>query len=429
MNLSDLDADLASHQLYADPERMHAIFDRLRQEDPLHWTTAPGHPPFWAATKHADVIEVGKHPNVFIASPKTFLLDDEELRIRIAETAATGGKLVRTMIHMDDPDHKKYRGLAQAFFMPANIKRLETIIKDRAQALVGRMLEGDGTSEFCNEIAVWYPLQIIMTLLAVPESDHAYLLKLTQQFLAPKDPTLKRDGPEAQGKGAVAREYFTYFGKMLAERRAAPPADDLGSLIAHAQIDGKPLELMEAVSYYVILATAGHDTTSSSMGSGLYNLLRQPGELDRLRAHPEMMASAVEEMFRHGSPVKHFVRTATRDFELRGKTIRAGDEVALMYHCANFDEEVFDDPRAFRIDRAPNRQIAFGFGVHACLGQHLARTSMRTFFTELLARTERIELVGEPAFIASNEVGGLKALHVRATPATNAAKADVGVAA
>jgi cytochrome P450 len=416
MSISDIDDEIASHQLYADPRRMHAVFDRLRREDPVHWTQAPGHPPFWAVSRHADVVEVGKHPDVFIAAPKTFLLDDEDLRVRIAETAATGGKLVRTMIHMDDPDHRKYRGLTQSFFMPANIKRLETIIQDRARALVGRMLERADGCEFCNEIAVWFPLQIIMTLLAVPEKDHAYLLKLTQQFLAPKDATLKRDGPEAQGKGAVAREYFTYFGKMLAERRAAPLADDLGSLIAHAQVDGKPLETMEAVSYYVILATAGHDTTSSSMGSGLYNLLRQPGELERLRARPELMPSAVEEMFRHGSPVKHFVRTATRDHELRGKTIRAGDEVALMYHCANFDEEVFDDARAFRVDRAPNRQIAFGFGVHACLGQNLARSSMRAFFTELLARTSHIELVGEPAFIASNQVGGLKALHVRISP-------------
>lgn len=429
MSLSELDGEIASHQLYADPARMHAVFDRLRSEDPLHWTEAPGHPPFWAVSRHADVIEVGKHPDVFVAAPKTFLLDQEDLRIRIAETAATGGKLVRTMIHMDDPDHRKYRGLTQSFFMPANIKRLETIIQDRAQVLVARMLERGGACEFCNEIAVWYPLQIIMTLLAVPESDHAYLLKLTQQFLAPKDPTLKRDGPEAQGKGAVAREYFTYFGKMLAERRAAPPTDDLGSLIAHARVDGEPLGTMEAVSYYVILATAGHDTTSSSMGSGLCNLLRQAGELERLRARPEMMASAVEEMFRHGSPVKHFVRTATRDHELRGKTIRAGDEVALMYHCANFDEEVFADARAFRIDRAPNRQIAFGFGVHACLGQNLARSSMRAFFNELLARTAHIELVGEPSFIASNQVGGLKALHVRATPASVAATAAAHVGA
>lgn len=426
MSISELDSEIASHQLYADPERMHAVFDRLRREDPLHWTEAPGHPPFWAVSKHADVVEVGKHPDVFIAEPKTFLLDDEDLRVRIAETAATGGKLVRTMIHMDDPDHKKYRGLTQSYFMPANIKRLEAIVQDRARALVGRMLEREDGCEFCNEIAVWYPLQIIMTLLAVPESDHAYLLKLTQQFLAPKDPTLKRDGPEAQGKGAVAREYFAYFGKMLAERRAAPPTDDLGSLIAHAQVDGKPLGMMEAVSYYVILATAGHDTTSSSMGSGLYHLLRQPGELERLRARPELMPSAVEEMFRHGSPVKHFVRTAARDHVLRGQTIRAGEEVALMYQCANFDDEVFEDARAFRIDRSPNRHVAFGFGVHACLGQNLARASMRTFFQELLARTARIELVGEPVFIASNQVGGLKALHVRTTPVAAAAKAAHG---
>nr|WP_315597291.1 cytochrome P450 [uncultured Cupriavidus sp.] len=416
MTISDIDAELASHELYSNPERMHEVFAQVRREDPLHWTSAPGHPPFWAVTKQADVIEIGKHPDIFIASPKSFLLNDVELRIRNEETAATNGKLVRTMIHMDDPDHKKYRGLTQSYFMPANIKRLDAVIQDRARALVGRLLDKNDDCEFCGEIAVWYPLQIVMTLLAVPEADHAYLLRLTQQFLAPKDPTLRRDDPDASGKGAVAKEYFSYFGKMLAERRAAPLKEDLGSLIAHATVDGQPLPLMEAVSYYVILATAGHDTTSSSMCSGLYYLLRQPGELERLRAHPELMPTAIEEMFRHGSPVKHFVRTATKDFELRGKTIRAGDEVALIYHAANFDEEVFEEPLSFRVDRSPNKHVGFGFGIHACLGQNLARASMRAFFTELLARTSSIELVGEPEFIASNQVGGMKTLNIRAKP-------------
>ncbi|ABF12375.1 cytochrome P450 [Cupriavidus metallidurans] len=425
---SDFDTELASHEIYSDPERMHEMFETLRREDPVHWTTAPGHPPFWAVTKQADVIEVGKHPDVFIASPKSFLMNDVEQRVRIEETAATGGKLVRTMIHMDDPDHKKYRGLTQSYFMPANIKRLESVIQERARALVGRLIE-KGTSEFCSEIAVWYPLQIVMTLLDVPESEHPYLLKLTQQFLAPKDPTLRRDGPDERGKGAVAKEYFAYFGKMLAERRAAPLKEDLGSLIAHATVDGEPLPLMEAVSYYVILATAGHDTTSSSMCSGLYYLLTQPGELDRLRARPELMPSAIEEMFRHGSPVKHFVRTATRDFELRGKKIQAGDEVALMYHSASFDEEVFDEPRSFRIDRGPNKHVAFGFGIHACLGQNLARASMRTFFTELLARTESIEVVGKAEFIASNQVGGMKTLNIRVTPSKQSTTDRIEVAA
>lgn len=417
MEMQNIDKELASHELYADPERMHALFAQVRREDPLHWTAAPSHPPFWAVTKQSDIVEIGKHPDVFIASPKSFILDDVELRIRNEETANTNGKLVRTMIHMDEPDHKKYRGLTQSYFMPASIKRLDSIIQERARALVDRLLQKQGACEFCSEIAVWYPLQIVMTLLAVPEEDHAYLLRLTQQFLAPKDPTLRRDGADTNGKSAVAKEYFSYFGKMLGERRAAPLKEDLGSLIAHATVDGQPLPLMEAVSYYVILATAGHDTTSSSMGSGLYYLLKQPGEMERLRAHPELMQTAVEEMFRHGSPVKHFVRTATRDFELRGKTIRAGEEVALFYHSANFDEEVFDDPRCFRIDRSPNKHVGFGFGIHACLGQNLARASMRAFFTELLTRTERIEVVGDPEFIASNQVGGLKTLNIRVTPA------------
>ncbi|MGI4813631.1 MAG: cytochrome P450 [Janthinobacterium lividum] len=415
-----LDQALASHDLYADPERMHATFARLRREDPLHWTQPVGHPPFWAVSKHADIIEIGKHPQVFIAEPKSFMRDDEEVRISRAETAATGGKYVRTIIHMDDPDHKQYRGLTQAFFMPANIKRLDAIIQERARRLVDRLLEFDGHCDFHGQIAVWYPLQIIMTLLGVPDSDHPYLLKLTQQFLAPKDPTLRRDSAEAQYKGAVTKEYMAFFRKLLQARRAQP-TDDLASLIANSEIDGAPIGEMEALSYYVIMATAGHDTTSSSMGSGLYNLLREPGAFDDLRARPELLPSAIEEMFRFATPAKHFVRTATQDFVLRGKTIRAGDEATLLYHSANFDEEVFDDARRFRIDRKPNRQIAFGSGIHACLGQNLARATMRAFFTELLVRLDSIELDGEPEYIASNQVGGLKKLNIRYTPARHLA--------
>lgn len=421
MNIQQLDEALASHELFADIDRMHGAFQRLRREDPLHWTTPPDHRPFWAVSKHADVIEVGKHPEVFIAEPKTFLLNDEEMRIREEETRATGGKMVRTMIHMDGADHRQYRGLTQSWFMPASIKRLDATIRDRASALVTRLLDHGGRCDFYNDIAVWYPLQIVMGLLNVPESDHAYLLRLTQQFLAPKDPTLRREDSEGQGKGAIAKEYFTYFGKLLADRRSRPQTEDLDSLIAHAQVDGAPLGLMEAVSYYVILATAGHDTTSSTMGSGLYWLLREEGEQARLRANPELLPSAIEEMFRFATPVKHFVRTATRDFELRGKTILAGQEVALLYHSANFDEDVFDQPLRFRIDRTPNRHIAFGYGVHACLGQHLARASLRAFFSELLARTEYLELDGQPAFIATNQVGGLKSLPIRFAPVRLAA--------
>ena len=214
----------------------------------------------------------------------------------------------------------------------------------------------------------------------------------------------------------MMKESGTYFMKLLGERRANP-GEDLASLIAQSTIDGEPIGDMEGLSYYVILATAGHDTTSSSMGSGLYALLRHPAELAKLRANPQLMSSAVEEMFRFAAPVKHFVRTATEDFVLRGKTIRKGDEAALFYQSANFDEEVFEDAQAFRVDRTPNREISFGFGIHACLGQNLARTTMKVFFAELLRRIDGIEMDGEPEFISTNQVGGLKALNVRFTAA------------
>lgn len=410
---SELSVDdaLASHELHSDPIRLARVFAELRRNDPVHWTVPRDHPPFWAITKHADILEVGKHSQIFQAGQKTFMRNNEEDAVARRETGGSG-LYMRTIINMDGDEHKKYRGLTQAFFLPANLKRLNQLIEERSKALVQKMVDLGDACDFCNDIAVWYPLQIIMSLLGVPDRDHPYLLRLTQQYLAPKDPTLRRSDKVGGDKGAIIKEHFAYFRELLKERRANP-RDDLASLIANSQINGELIPELEAISYYVVLANAGHDTTSSSMGTGLYCLLKNPAELDRLRADPELMPSAVEEMFRFATPAKHFVRTAVADFELRGRSIKSGQEVALFYQSANFDEDVFDQPDKFQIDRRPNRQVSFGLGPHNCLGQNLARMTMRAFFLEMLARIPHIELAGEPEYIVSNQIAGLKKLAIR----------------
>jgi cytochrome P450 len=406
-----VDDALASHELHSEPVRLAQLFAELRRNDPVHWTVPRDHPPFWAITKHADIMEVGRHGQVFLAAPKGFMRNNEEDALAKQETGGSG-LYMRSIFNMDGDDHKKYRGLTQAFFLPANLKRLNELIEERSKALVQKMVDLGDACDFCNDIAVWYPLQIIMSLLGVPDRDHPQLLRLTQQFLAPKDPTLRRSDKVGGDKRAIMDEHFAYFRELLHERRAHP-RDDLASLIANSQVDGKLIPELEALSYYVILANAGHDTTSSSMGTGLYCLLKNPAELERLRAAPELMPSAVEEMFRFATPAKHFVRTAVADFELRGRSIKSGQELALFYQSANFDEEAFDEPEKFRIDRRPNRQLSFGSGLHNCLGQNLARMTMRAFFLELFARIPSIELAGEPEYIVSNQIAGLKKLPIR----------------
>jgi len=406
------DNAIASHDIFADEKAMRDVFAQVRREDPLHWTQAEGNPGFWAVTKHADVMEVGRNNQLFINGPMIFLRDDEEDRIARADNAGKGTYL-RTLVNLDMPEHRIYRGLSQAWFMPANIKRLDAMINERAVEMVDKLVAMDGRCDFVNDIAVWFPLRIIMSALGVPEADHPMMLRLAQQILAPKDPTFKRtESGGTSAKAAVIKDFFGYFGKVLADRRANP-SDDLSSVIANSQVDGQPIGTMEALSYFLILATAGHDTTANSLAGGLLALIQHPDQLAKLRADPALLSSAVDEMFRWVTPVRHFMRTATADSSLRDKTIRSGDLLMLCYPSANQDEEVFTDPHLFQVDRTPNRHLAFGFGAHACLGQNLARAELKAFFKELIARVDRVEIDGPFDWVRSNQVSGPKTLPVR----------------
>jgi cytochrome P450 len=239
------------------------------------------------------------------------------------------------------------------------------------------------------------------------------LLKLTQRIVAPADPSLLKEGQDAKAyKGPATREFMEYFGKLYEERRQNP-TDDLASLLANAKIDGEDVGRFEVLSYFIILATAGHDTTSSSLSGGLLALIERPTEMARLRSEPALMTSAVDEMFRWVTPVKHFMRTAVDDCEVGGKLIKAGERLLLSYPSANQDELIFETPEEFRVDRSPNRHVAFGFGAHACLGQNLARLELRIFFKHLLARFEDFELVSTPTYMRTNMVGGLKEMRLR----------------
>jgi len=210
----------------------------------------------------------------------------------------------------------------------------------------------------------------------------------------------------------VVFDFFTYFNALTHERRANP-TEDLASVIANAEIDGRQLNPGELMSYYIIIATAGHDTTSSTISGGLLALLQNPAELQRLRDDPSLMATAADEMIRWVTPVKHFMRTAMEDYPLRGVTIRKGQSVLLSYPSANRDEDVFEEPMRFDVGRSPNKHMAFGMGPHFCLGATLARLEIQAIFNEMLPRLEWIELAGEAEFMQTTFVGGPKHLPVR----------------
>ena len=413
MTKQALDRAIVSPKTYASPDAYHGLFTQLRRDDPVHWTEAEGFRPFWTVSRHADVAEIERQNEKFLNDPRLVL---QPISV---EQAIGGSSHFRTLVSMDNPDHRMYRSMTQAWFMPPNLRKLEASINALAREYVDRMVELGGSCDFVREVAVWYPLRVIMTILGVPPEDEAFMLKLTQELFGSNDPDMRRDdGPIATKR--TAADFFDYFRKIVIDRRQNP-RDDVATVIANATINGEPIAEHEALSNYVIIATAGHDTTSSTTAGGLLALLQHPYQLAKVRRNPELLSSAIDEMLRWVSPVKHFFRTATADYDLRGRRIRAGDHLMMCYWSANRDEDVFPDPHAFQIERSPNRHLAFGYGAHLCLGQHLAKMEIRALFRELLSRIEHIELAGEPAWVEANFVSGLKRLPIRYTPMAQAA--------
>jgi len=394
---------------YADLDGWHREAARLRREDPVHRVEGDTFAPFWAVTKHADIFEIEQQHDRFWNTTNAVLDASGGLMEQIR---AAGGDR-KTLIHMDGAEHRAYRRVAQDWFKPANLRQqVGARIADLARRFVDRMLVHDGACDFVGAVALYYPLHVIMSILGVPESDEPRMLTLTQKIFGSQDPDFGGENP-AQTLLAALLDFATYFNQMTADRRAHPTGD-LATTIATGTIDGAPLEDLQTVSYYVIVATAGHDTTSSSLAGGLEALIRHPEQLRALQADLSLVDNAVEEMIRWVTPVRHFMRWAQEDYVLRGRQIRKGDGLLMSYLSGNRDEDVFPEP--FRFDgRRANAEdhVAFGLGVHFCLGAHLARMELRAFLRELLPRLEQIELAAEPEYTATNFVGGPKRMPIR----------------
>jgi cytochrome P450 len=258
-----------------------------------------------------------------------------------------------------------------------------------------------------------------MEILGVPAEDEPRMLRLTQELFGAQDPEMNRERQEMMGTPeamealqAVIADFYMYF-KGITDDRKANPAADLATVIATGEIDGAPLNDLEAMSYYIIVATAGHDTTSSSTAGAVWGLAANPGEFAKVKADPSLIPGLVDEAIRWMTPVKHFMRSATEDTEVGGQKIAKGDWLWLAYPSGNRDEAVFEDPDAFRVDRKSGKHLAFGYGAHLCLGQHLAKMEMRILFEELLPRLKTLELAGEPKLAQANFVSGPKSLPIR----------------
>ncbi|MGY4574670.1 cytochrome P450 [Bradyrhizobium sp. USDA 3256] len=413
---ADIAATLVDPVAYAD-DRIHDSYRWLRANNPLGIARPEKFDPFWVVTKHAHIQAISRQNELFHNADRPTTLTTQAIEERVRKI--TGGpNLVRSLVQMDAPDHPKYRALTQGWFMPANLGKFEARVREIARATVQRMLARGGACDFVEDVALGYPLHVIMEILGVPEADEPRMLKLTQELFGPQDPDTARvrDALSAEQVSAMLQaiiaDFSAYFRKITEDRRQNP-RDDLATVIANAKIGGEYMPEHDQTSYYMIVATAGHDTTSSSTAGAIWALARDPAEFAKVKANPELIPGLVDESIRWMTPVKHFMRSATADTELGGRKIAKGDWLMLCYASGNRDEEVFEDPDRFRSDRKPNRHVAFGYGAHLCLGQYLAKLEMRILFEELLPRLKSLSLDGEVKMTQAYFVNGPKKLPIR----------------
>ena len=398
--------DLVDPDRYGQRGYPHDVWAQLRAEAPVAYIEAPGFEPFWAITKHADVHDVASQPMRFSSA--------RGITLRRPNTPDFQSDV---LVLLDPPRHGPLRRVANPNFTPRAVRARAAAIERIAVALLDDAFDNasSGELDFVDRIAAPFPLGVIAGTLGVPRSDHGLLYRWTNEVIGKNDPEYRREGESAGQTIRRARgELHAYFTELIASRRVEP-ADDLVTELIQSEVEGRPLTADELVAYCELLVEAGNETTRNAISGGLLALSEHPEQLAKLRAEPDLLPDAVEEILRWVSPISHFTRTATEDCDVRGVTIHAGEQAALYFASANRDEDVFDDPFAFRVDRKPNPHLAFGFGEHFCMGAHLARVELETIFRLLLERLDTFEVSGPVERLASITNGSIKRLPIRYT--------------
>ncbi|MEM6475029.1 MAG: cytochrome P450 [Pseudomonadota bacterium] len=420
----DVARAVVAPESYADWDPLLDTFDRLREEMPVAKVIAEDDvfEPFWLITRYDDVKRISKDNETFLNNPKPVVFATRDA-VEFSRKATGSNMLVDSLVVFDAPIHPKYRKLTQDWFMPRNLRLIEGEIRALADRLVGAMIESGPEIDFVKSVAAPMPLRVVMQILGIPEEDEPRMLMLTQQMFGGQDADLSGSGMEnmtpeqiTQLVAGAVKSFEDYFAGIAAERRANP-TDDVASVIANATVDGEPLPDRDMAGYYIIMAAAGHDTTSATMSGAMLALARDPGQFAKVKADRSLLPGLVEEAIRWTTAVQHFMRTAAEDVEIGGQQIKKDDWMMLNYVAANHDPAQFDNPREFDASRSPNRHMAFGAGAHQCLGLHLARLQIRILFDALLDRLDGVEVAGEPARSNSTFVGGLKTLPLRIVPA------------
>lgn len=406
---------------YAAWDPLLDLFDSIRADTPvLRIESATGyHDPFWLITSHEDVMRISKDNVTFLNAPRPSVFTNKAGEALARSITGGSPNLVQSLVSLDAPKHPKLRRLTQEWFMPKNLRLIEADIRALAKRTVDKLIAAGPEADFVPLVSAPYPLHVVMQILGVPEEDEPRMLFLTQQMFGGQDEDLNKSGianlsPEQITEivlGAV-KDFTAYFESLAAKRRENP-TEDVATILANGTIDGAPLDPLDLAGYYIIIAAAGHDTTSASTAGAMLALARDPEQFAKVKADRSLVAGIVEEAIRWTTPVQHFMRMANEDVELSGVKIAKGDWLMINYVAANHDPAQFDNPRKFDATRDHNRHLAFGAGAHQCLGLHLARLEMRILFEELLDRLDSVELAGEPRRANSTFVGGLKTLPLR----------------
>ena len=397
--------DLVDQARFARDGYPHHVWTKLRAEAPVAYMEPPGHPPFWAVTKHADVMQVASQPHLF-SSASGITLDMD-----VSGLAAAS----EMVVYLDPPQHGPMRQLANRKFSRNAVRsRSEEIERIAIGVVDGASTGGEvGECDFVDMFAAPLPVAVIAWVLGVPQVDWERLFQWTNEIIGKDDPEYRRPGETADQTSMRARkELHRYFKDMVGQRRNAPQ-DDLVTQLVQSEIEGAPLTHQQLVSYCELLVEAGNQTARDAIAGGMQAFCEFPEQWEMLRNRPDLLPNAVEEILRWVTPISYFARTATEDCELRGQRIRAGDKLALYWASANRDEEVFEDPFEFRIDRRPNQHVVFGFGPHLCMGAHVARSELQSVFGLLLARMEWFEQAGPVERLNSSVNGAIKHLPIR----------------
>jgi len=402
-----------AHQ-WADMERWHAEVAEIRRTEPVLRVEDPGYTPFWVLTRHADVFAVSRDNEHWLNTNQSVLGPDEDWRLMLK----SGMPAPASLVQLDGANHRDHRAVTNDWFKPAAVKHRQPRIDELADLYVQKMRDlcrsGVGECDFAKDIAQPYTLRVIMDIYGVPEEDEGLMMDLTQGIFGAADPEFL-GGAEDPGQRVIASvmEFIQYFNEITTDRRACP-ADDLASVIANGEIDGCPMGDIERLWYYIIVATAGHDTTSFALSGGMEQLVRDPEQLFGLAGDADAIVIAADEMIRWTSPVRHFMRYATDEQTIGGVDIPAGGRVLLSYPSANRDEAVFADPMAFDVRRDDaDKLLSFGVGAHFCLGAQFARRELRTMLDRLSRELVHVELDGEPEWAQSHFVSGVKHLPLR----------------